>query len=238
MREHGFRFTFAFQPIVDIKNRCIFAHEALVRGPDGQGAAWVLNQVHTDNLHRFDQASRVKIIHLAKRLDMQERVSINFMPNAVYHPKLCIRTTLDAAQAVGFDTSKIIFEVLEQEEVKYPEKVAEIFDFYQEMNFLTALDDFGSGYSGLTLLSELKPDIIKIDMHLVRDIPTNTKKQAIVRGIILTTQELGIRIIAEGIENQKEAEWFAANQVTLQQGYYYAKPKFEGLVMVDEIFPQ
>jgi EAL domain-containing protein (putative c-di-GMP-specific phosphodiesterase class I) len=232
----GFDFTFAYQPIVNVQNETIFAYEALVRGIDGQGAVWVLDQINEKNRYRFDQECRIRSIFLAKKLGMNTKLSINFMPNAVYNPAMCIRTTLEAASSVQFDTKNIIFEVLESEEVGSPDKLKDIFKYYHEMGFSTAIDDFGSGYAGLNLLADFKPDHIKIDMHLVRNIHIEKTKQAIVRGILLTALELGVSIIAEGIESQYEAEWFIEHDVHLLQGYFFAKPKFEGLVTGEEIF--
>jgi len=91
-----FGFTFAFQPILDFATETIFSYEALVRGPEGQPAPWVLDQVNDTNRYRFDQSCRVAAIALAARLGMQTNLNINFMPNAVYRPETCIRTTFAA----------------------------------------------------------------------------------------------------------------------------------------------
>ena len=109
----GFQFDYAYQPIVDVGRRVVFAHEALVRGPNGEGAATVLSQVNDHNRYRFDQACRVKAIKGAAELGLTQPVSINFLPNAIYKPEVCIRTTLEAARAHGFPLSQIIFEVTE-----------------------------------------------------------------------------------------------------------------------------
>ena len=114
-RARRFSFEFAYQPIVDVQTHQVFAHEALVRGPQGEGAASVLAQVNELNRYRFDQACRVKAIKGAKELGMTERQSINFLPNAIYKPELCIRTTLEAARVNGFPLDRIIFEVTEGE---------------------------------------------------------------------------------------------------------------------------
>ena len=199
-----FDFTFAFQPIVDVEARQIFAHEALVRGVEGQGAGWVLSQVTENNRYRFDQECRIRAIQLAAELGMKSHLSINFMPNAVYQPENCIRTTLETARSVGFDTHKLIFEVLESEQVLDPAKLMEIFSYYQDQGFGTAIDDFGSGYAGLTLLAKIQPRFIKLDMHLVRDIHKDRVKQSIVRGVLATARELNIQIISEGVEQPEE----------------------------------
>ena len=224
-----FAFTYAFQPIVDLGNHTVFAYEALIRGLNGESALSVLEKVTDQNRYRFDQECRIRSIRLAKKLGMTSKISINFMPNAIYSPEMCIRTTLQAAYEADFPVSQIIFEVLESEEIFDPEKLREIFLFYQKTGFMTAIDDFGSGFAGLTLLAKFAPDIIKIDMQLVRNIDQDTVKQAIVLGILLTSQNLGIRIIAEGIETAAEAQWFKAQGVTLMQGYFFAKPGFEQL---------
>lgn len=117
-RARRFSFEFAYQPIVDVQTHQVFAHEALVRGPQGEGAASVLAQVNELNRYRFDQACRVKAIKGAKELGMTEHQSINFLPNAIYKPELCIRTTLEAARVNGFPLDRIIFEVTEGERIE------------------------------------------------------------------------------------------------------------------------
>lgn len=230
-----FDFTFAFQPIVDTTKGTVYAYEALVRGVAGESAAHILAQVNDQNRYRFDQECRIRSILLAKRLGLATRLSINFMPNAVYRPELCIRTTLQAAHEAGFPTEQIIFEVLEGEHITHPDKLREIFVYYQSAGFATAIDDFGAGYAGLSLLADFQPNLVKIDMHLVRDIDSLRAKQAVVQGILFTAQALGISVIAEGVETQQEARWFADHGVTLMQGYYFAKPAFEALVPPEQI---
>ena len=227
-----FDFTSAFQPIVDVKSRKIYAYEALVRGVNGEGAAEILNQVNDSNRYRFDQGSRIRSIFLAQRLGMRTRISINFMPNAVYRPELCIRSTIAAAVAAKFPLEQIIFEVTESEQILEPGKLLSIFNYYRKRGFATAIDDFGAGYAGLGLLTDFQPDIIKIDIKLVRDIDSNPVKQAVVEGILHTTKKLGVKVIAEGIETRAEAQWFKANGVHLMQGYYFARPGFESLPTV------
>ena len=106
----------AFQPIVDLETMKPFAFEALVRGPNGEPAADVLGRVTAENRYAFDQKCRVKAIETAVRvglLDTGARLSINFLPNAVYSPKACIQLTLKTAGAVGMPTDRLIFEFTE-----------------------------------------------------------------------------------------------------------------------------
>lgn len=231
----GFRFDYAYQPIVDIGTRSVFAHEALVRGPQGEGAASVLAQVNDLNRYRFDQACRVKAIKGAHALGMQERLSINFLPNAVYKPEVCIRTTLEAARATGFPLERIIFEVTEGERVNDGPWFAQILREYKRTGFMTAIDDFGAGYAGLKLLADFQPDIIKLDMELVRRIDQLSARQSIVRGVARICEELGIRLLAEGVETIDECLCLQDMGVKLMQGYLFARPQFENCGQLDAL---
>jgi EAL domain-containing protein (putative c-di-GMP-specific phosphodiesterase class I) len=230
--ELGFSFDYAYQPIVNLHDQSIFAHEALVRGPNGEGAMSVLNQVTDQNRYRFDQKCRTTAIAGAAKLGMTERLSINFLPNAVYRPELCIRSTLEAAKQHDFPIERLIFETIESEHVCSNGHLSNILREYREFGFMTAIDDFGAGYSGLTLLADFQPDLIKLDMHLIRDIHRDRARQAIVRGVVTMCTDLGIKLIAEGIEHIEERDFLADCGISLMQGYLFAKPAFKALAQV------
>src|SRR5690606_28150656 len=122
----AFDFSYAFQPIVDVRARSVFAHEALVRGTAGEPAGSVLSQVTDDIRYSFDQACREKAIRIAAALGMQTHLSINFLPNAIYRPEVCIRSTLQAARQHGFPVDRIVFEAVEGEQVSDGRWLAEI----------------------------------------------------------------------------------------------------------------
>ena len=230
-----FEFSYAFQPIVDVETRQIFAHEALVRGANGEVAASVLSQINEANRYRFDQACRVKAIKIAAQLKMQTMLSINFMPNAIYRPEVCIRTTFEAARLYGFPLERIMFETVEGEHISDGKWLAEVFREYQRIGFLTAIDDFGAGFAGLNLLAEFQPNIIKLDMELIRDIDQRPVKQAIVRGVVQICKELNIRIIAEGVETIKEYRFLQREGIRLMQGFLFSEPLFEACAEVETI---
>ena len=228
-----FEFSMAFQPIVDLRNRSLFACEALVRGTDGSGAAAILAQVTDENRYQFDQACRVKAIELAARLQLTCYVSINFLPNAVYEPAACIRATLEAAKQHNFPLDRLLFEVTEGEKVTDHDHLKSILGEYTRRGFKTAIDDFGAGYSGLNLLAEFQPDIIKLDMALLRGIDSDPVRQAIVRGILGVCQALNIEVIAEGVETVAELTFLRGIGVYLFQGYLLARPAYEQIPDVD-----
>jgi EAL domain-containing protein (putative c-di-GMP-specific phosphodiesterase class I) len=230
--ELNFSFEYAYQPIVDLRDHSIFAHEALVRGPNGEGAFSVLNQVTDQNRYRFDQSCRTRAIAGAAQLGMAERLSINFLPNAVYRPELCIRSTLEAARKHNFPIRNLIFETVETEHLDNHAHLKNILREYREFGFMTAIDDFGAGYSGLSLLANFQPDLIKLDMDLIRNIHRDRPRQAIVRGIVSMCMELGVTVIAEGIEQAEERDFLADCGIFLMQGYWFAKPAFKALAQV------
>lgn len=223
----GFDFGFAYQPIFDLRDHSVYAREALVRGPNGESAASVLAQVDEKNRYRFDQACRVKAIRGASELGLSERISINFLPNAIYRPELCIRTTIAAAQKHQFPLDRIIFEVTEGERVEDGPWFAEILREYKRCGFKTAIDDFGAGYAGLKLLADFQPDIIKVDMELVRNIDRNRARQVIVRNLVSLCADLGIEVIAEGVETGAERDFLLDSGIHLMQGYLLGRPEFQ-----------
>ena len=229
----NFQFVFAYQPIVALQSQTIYAHEALVRGPAGESAWSVLSQVNDSNRYAFDQACRVAAIKGAAELNLQGYLSINFLPNAVYRPEACIRSTFDAARLYGFPTERIIFEVTEGEQVQDRPHLVNIFREYRRFGFLTAIDDFGAGYAGLNLLAEYQPDIIKIDMDLIRDIDSSSTKQAIVRGIVAICRDLNVKVLAEGIETLAERDCLRDAGIDLMQGYLFCKPALQAVGEID-----
>lgn len=231
---HGlpFSFSMAFQPIVDVHANRVFAYEALVRGTANEPAGQILDQLTDENRYAFDQQCRVKAIELAVRLGLPAsgaKLSINFMPGAVYSPAACIRLTLETAKRVDFPLNGLIFEITEAEQVKDRKHLVGIAEEYRRHGFQMAIDDFGSGFSGLNLLAEIKPDIVKFDMDLIRRIEERPTAFAIVKTVTALCQRLGVQVIAEGIETEEEYFAVQACGIYLMQGYLLAKPAFEAL---------
>lgn len=231
----GFDFSMAFQPIVDLETGRPFAYEALVRGPAGESAHSVLSQVTPENRYAFDQKCRVSAIEGAVRagiLGGEARLSINFLPNAVYSPAACIQLTLKTAAETGLPTGRLIFEFTENEEMTDPGHVRSIIETYRRMGFGTALDDFGAGHAGLGLLANFQPDMVKLDMELIRGIDASLPRRMIVGGVARMCREMGILVIAEGVETEAELDALRAAGIRYVQGFLLARPAFEALPAV------
>lgn len=228
-----FDFTMAFQPIINCKKQTIFGYEALVRGLNNESAYSIISKINDDNRYLFDQLCRVKAISLAAKLNLDSILSINFLPKAIYKPERCIRTTLEAAEKYGFSTKKIMFEFTESEKIEDSEFVKGVVEYYKESGFITAIDDFGSGYAGLGLLADFQTSIIKLDMELIRNIDSDSTRQVIVKNCLNLFRELNITPLAEGIESIGEMKWLKSCGVELMQGYLFSKPGFECLPSVN-----
>jgi EAL domain-containing protein (putative c-di-GMP-specific phosphodiesterase class I) len=222
-------FTMAFQPIVDIEAADIYAYEALVRPLGGGRAHDVLSQITDVNRYAFDQACRVKAITLAARLEMSTLLSINFLPNAVYQPAACLQKTFEAAERAQFPLHHLMFEVTENEPSRDIGHLQEIFTEYKRHGMITAIDDFGAGHSGLNMLADFQPDVLKIDMALTRAINTDAVRYEIARAVIGLCSRLHISVVAEGVETIQEAVALRELGVRLFQGYLFAKPALERL---------
>ena len=223
--------TMAFQPIVDVSTETVFAYEALVRGQDGGGAGSVLAQVSPENRYAFDQLCRTTAIEWASNLDLTAdgaSLSINFLPNAVYEPRACIRATLAAAMRTSFPVSRIIFEFTENEAMDI-DHILNILRSYRAMGFKTAIDDFGAGFAGLGLLSKFQPDIVKLDMALIRGIDIDRVKRVIVSNTLNMLRDLGVEPVCEGVETLGEYAVLRDLGVSLMQGYLLGRPMIEGL---------
>jgi len=225
-------FSMAFQPIYDAVEMRTWGYEALVRGLNGEGARAVISKVGDDTKYRFDQACRVKAIELAARLfptGESLMLSINFLPGAVYEPSACLRATLAAARKCSFPREAIMFEFTENESVRDTNHLRAIIAEYRRQGFTTAIDDFGAGHAGLGLLADFQPDLIKLDMELIRGVEASRARQAILGGVLQIARDLDIQVLEEGVETEAEFRTLKAGGVRFFQGYWFARPAFEAL---------
>lgn len=222
-------FTFAFQPIVDTRTGKAYSHEALVRGAAGEPAWQVLGRHAGAGAAAFDAACRARAIEVATRIGLDTHLNLNFMPSTAFEPGLGLDSTVEAARRHGFPLDRIIMEATETEAITDHARFAESVNQYRHAGLQFAIDDFGAGYSGLNLLAEFQPDMVKLDMALVRGIESHGPRQAILRGIHQVCVDLGIDVVVEGVETVEEFAWCHAQGAHLYQGYLFAKPMLEGM---------
>jgi EAL domain-containing protein (putative c-di-GMP-specific phosphodiesterase class I) len=222
------RLTTWFQPIISCADSSVFAHECLMRGQENDKIIFpdrILNIARGANLlFQLDRAARLAAIREATRFKLPGKIFINFTPTSIYDPKNCLQTTLRAVDESSLSREQIVFEVIESENVGDPNHLREILDFYREQGFKVALDDVGSGYSSLNMISRLRPDFMKLDRELVSGLHRDNYKAMIAKKLLETAQELGIHSIAEGVEEEEEFQWLCENGTDFVQGYFIARP--------------
>lgn len=222
-------FTHAFQPIIDVSAQAVWAYEALLRGPGNETAGSVMGGLDRDTLHGLDRSSRLSAIALASRLGMTAALSLNAMPQSLDDADDCAGATMEQARACGFPLHRLIVELTEDEAIADRPRFTRAVEGYRELGVQLAIDDFGAGHSGLNLLADFQPDILKLDMGLVRNIGSSGPRQSIVRAIIQVCEDLAIDVVAEGVESIDEYLWFEGEGVRLFQGYLFARPGFQML---------
>lgn len=222
-------FTMAFQPIFDIATGQVFAHEALVRSPAGGPAAEVMRHVHRRTRYSFDRKCRIKAIAMAAALGLDSRLSLNCMPDVVMDPDTCIRATLIAADHYGLDPARLIFEFDERHYLRDPQHLRAVMAGYRRHGFLTAIDNFSTGFAGLGALCDRQTDMIKLDRTLIHGIDSDAERQRIVRSIAGLCADLGLLCIAEGVESQVEFDALRHLGVAHIQGCYLREPLMERL---------
>ena len=219
-----------YHPIVDAEDPdAIHAHECLMRGVESDGGlvppGRVLDAADEEGLlFHLDRACRINAIKGFAAQGVGGKAFINFNPVSVYNPLACLQSTVAAARSVGLTPDRIVFELIERNHVPDEAHLMRIVDFYRAAGYGVALDDVGAGYSGLNLLSSLKPDYIKLDMHLIRDVDRDPIKQRIVAQMLEMARGLGIRSVVEGVETEAEYEFARAEGADFVQGFLFARP--------------
>ncbi|MDY0213293.1 MAG: EAL domain-containing protein [Desulfuromonadaceae bacterium] len=223
-----------FQPIICVEDMSVYAHEALARGVQSNGDMMAPELMFdiaraTGMLFNLDRQCREGAIRTAARKQLQRNLFVNFLPTAIYSPEYCLRDTVRWAQQLNFDPVTIVFEVVEAEEVSDIEHLKRILRYCTERGFRVALDDVGSGYASLNKFVQLAPDIIKLDMELVRDIHKIEVKQAVAQALAHMARKADCMLLAEGVETADEFAWFKELGVDYVQGNYFGKPASEPL---------
>lgn len=219
-----------FQPIIHVSTGTIYGYEALSRGINKDGSTMSPAELFEtakgmDLLFYLDRICRESAIRSAAHHKITKKVFINFIPTAIYEPELCLKSTAEVLNEVKLNASQVIFEVVESEKVIDYHHLNHILAYYKNKGYSTALDDIGSGYSDINALLQLKPDYMKIDASVIRDIHTDSVKQAILDDYIENGKRIGLTILAEGVETMMEYEYLKTKAIDLVQGYLFGRPE-------------
>lgn len=225
---NSIEYSHAFQPIIDIDVGKVVSYEVLLRGKNNEPPGVIFGQLPSEDLMEFDQASRARAIQLASNLGLECSLNLNFTPGSIlFEGGKYVEDTVAVANKLGVDAKQLIIEITESEVINTSHELMNVINKLRRTGVTIAIDDFGAGYAGLNLLVDMQPDLIKLDMHLLRDIDKNGPRQSIVRAISEVCLDLGIDVLAEGVETEEEFCFLKILGVSLYQGYLFAKPGFE-----------
>ena len=218
---------FHVQPIVDASGS-VYAHEMLARFRNEDGdllspfpvfeAARIRNR-----LYALDRVCRMNAVRQSAAVGT--RVFINFVPNSIYSPEHCLRSTVQLAIDLGIDPSQFVFEVVETEKVKNQAHLKRILDYYRKNGFRYALDDIGAGFNTVETIREMRPYYTKIDRQYVTGVHLDPQKQKVALDVLEATRFTGGVPLAEGIEDEAEFRWLKNAGFELFQGYLFGKPR-------------
>lgn len=223
------RLSAHFQPIHRADGTGVLANEALVRGvePDGTlvpaGPLFAAARA-AGQLFRLDLAARLAAVEAFAASGARGGLFINFTPTAIYDPATCLRSTFARIAELGLDPARIVFEVIESDQVEDAGHLLDVLLRYRQAGFKVALDDIGSGYSSLNLLHRLRPDYVKLDMHLVQGVATDPYKAILAGKLLEASRAMGIQTVCEGIEDQADLAWARAAGADYVQGYLLGRP--------------
>lgn len=212
----------AFQPIVDWSRRRLFGYEALVRS---DGAFTRPNEIlaAAEKLCRLTdlgRAIRKRVASQIKAAPTDVLMFVNLHARDLEDPDL-----LDRSSPLAQVAHRVVLEVTERTALEEVSDIAARVERLREMGFRLAVDDLGAGYAGLASFASIEPDVVKLDMALVRGVDVSPLKQSVVRSVVGLAEELGIDVISEGIELPAERDTLALLGCHLFQGYLFGKPE-------------
>jgi blue light- and temperature-responsive anti-repressor len=220
---------FAFQPILNPISGEVSSIEALIRSQSGGPPSDCFKGLSPEDLYLFDLESKQYAFELASQMNLGKcKLSVNLLPMSLVRIPNAVERLLSYITDVGLVPQQVIVEITEEESITNFEDFQSALKSLRSAGISVAIDDFGAGFAGLTLLSRFQPEKLKIDRQIIDGVHYDGPKQAIVKAIIECAHSLGITIIAEGVETVEEWCWLQSVGVDLFQGYLFARPKLNG----------
>ncbi|MCV3773683.1 diguanylate phosphodiesterase [Enterobacter sp. RD4-1-1] len=226
----GYEYTFALQPVVEPLQKKIISFETLIRGCEGVAPAELFSLIPAGEIYQFDLNSKYLALRLASQiLRDKETVSINLLPGSLSTSRHSVNRLINFIETCNLQPHQVTVEIIENELIMNMDSFHDILKDIRASGLGLAIDDFGSGYSRLSLLSRIQPDVIKLDRDVIQDIHLSGAKQAMVASLIRYSSDMGIRLIAEGVEQIEEWCWLQSAGITLYQGYLFSRPCITGV---------
>lgn len=212
----------AFQPIVRESDRGLFGYEALLRSthaPLAQPGEILRAAEQLDRLGELGRAIHASVARATRAAPEGSTILVNLHPWDLRDEGLLAPGSPLAAMA-----DRVVLEITERASLEHVPDLRARIDALRRQGFRIAVDDLGAGYAGLTCVADLAPDVVKVDMSLVRGVDRDPTRRRLVRAIVDLCAELGIRAVAEGVETEAERAALTAIGCDLMQGFLFARP--------------
>jgi EAL domain-containing protein (putative c-di-GMP-specific phosphodiesterase class I) len=220
-------FWSVYQPIVALSDRSVVAHEALLRGVvDGRevgGGDLFFVAEAAGWLHRLDRIGRESAITGAGPWLGTADLHVNFDPTSIFRPQVCLASTERAVHDAGIAASQLVFEVVESSAIADRGHLVSVLEHYRSLGWRVALDDVGAGWSSLSLLAAVRPEVVKLDKRLVQELPDDGVR-TVLRALVELAHSLGAVVVAEGVETERLADEVTALGADLGQGWLFGRP--------------
>jgi EAL domain-containing protein (putative c-di-GMP-specific phosphodiesterase class I) len=216
-----------YQPIVDLESPRVMGFEALTRV--GSGRFETVEMLFkaaeaNDVLWSLERLCRRKALESLPPIGRDQLLFLNVEPDSIHDPQLGGGEFLALLRGAGLTPRQVVLELTEHSEVRDFVAFRRTLERFRTQGFRLAMDDVGSGYSGLQAIAEIAPDFIKADMHLVRGVHESAIKRELIDTIRRFTDSTGITLVAEGVESAEELEALVRVGVRCAQGYLFARP--------------
>ena len=221
---------FALQPIVEPAEGKISSLEALIRGNDGGSPEHFFQTLDPEKIYEVDLQTKAYAFALAEKLGIGgHKIAVNLLPMSLVKVPGAVEFLVDQIKIHGLQPEQVVIEVTENEIISGFNQFNSAIKQLRAEGIGLAIDDFGSGYAGLSLLTKFQPDKLKIDREIVSDIHLSGPKQAIVKSIVSCCTDMEITLVAEGIEKLEEWCWLESAGIRRFQGFLFARPQLNGV---------
>lgn len=219
------RLWMAFQPIVDRQNDRVYAYEALLRSdePVLPSPGQIIDAAERlDRLHDLGRAVRRSVAETAPCTPDDALLFVNLHPRDLLDDDL-----YDPRSPLSCIARRVVLEVTERASLDGIGDVRSKIAALRALGYRVAIDDMGAGYAGLTSFAQVEPEVIKLDMSLIRDIDSTPTKRRLVESMVGLCRDMSILVVAEGVETASEYAALTEAGCNLLQGYFFARPSRE-----------
>jgi len=231
-----------FQPVVGLQDGEVTGYEALSR-ISGESSIGNIDNLFTQAvrcgcLWELELLCRIRALEAAGPLfrgKSGKKLFLNVNPGILHAPAYVRGITGRKLAEYGICPAQVVFEISERSMAADLDAFSRIVTHYRTQGFQVAIDDVGAGFSGLNRISMIRPDYIKLDMHLIRDVHRDRLKYSLLRGMAEFARSSGSVLVGEGIECREEMETLSRLGIHLGQGYYILKPAREMVPVREEI---